>query len=163
MGHQSAAQTDFRYPRSYVALLRWFIPCPIVFCSVAYFLTGRSSSASALDPYLFLLVLIGATALCALTYASVAKRRIRVTYSDIQIQELFSTRNISFTEISEVNLLQGGRGPLVLKLLDRSHRTLAAIGGSIENFESLTMLVKERAATAGAQYRYRDMRGRWTQ
>lgn len=160
VGQASTDQTEFRYSRSTVALFRWLIPCPAIFLSAVYLLTRHSRSALPFGACLFLL--IGATTACALIYASVTRRCVRVTHSHVHIQELFSARDIPFSEISEVNLLQGGKAPPVLKLLDRSHKTLAAIGGSLENFESLTTLIKERAATAGAPYRYRDMWGRWT-
>jgi hypothetical protein len=151
---------EFRYSKSTVALFRWLMPCPAIFFSAVYVLTRHSRSALPFDAYLFLLM--AATVVCALIYASMVRGCVRVTHSDIHIQELFSARNIPFSEISEVHLLRGGKGPPVLKLLGRSDKTLATIGGSLENFGSLTALIKERATAAGAPYRCRDLWGRWT-
>lgn len=151
---------EFRYSKGTIAGFRWAMLGPAVLFSVLY-LAARHSRAP-MSPTSYLVLVIGGTAACALACGAIARRCVRVTHANVRIQKLFSERDVPFSEISEVNLLQGSKGELVLKLLDRSNKLLATIDGTLENFGSLTALIKERAGAAGARYRYRDMWGSWT-
>lgn len=89
---------------------------------------------------------------------------IEVTRTGIVHHRLRSPLTHSFQALGSIALLEGsGRGPsYVLALYDTQGRCVDQFPSTLDGFENLVALVKERALEFGLKYRYRDMWGSWT-
>lgn len=89
---------------------------------------------------------------------------VEVTRTGIIHHRLRSPLMHSFEGLGSIALLEGGgRGAeYVLALYDPRGRRVDQFASTLDGFEGLVALVKERAFEAGLTFRYRDMWGSWT-
>ena len=100
-----------------------------------------------------------------LLYEACKKYVVEVSSVEIVHYRLRAPLRYPFSSLGSVALLDsgGGRGPTyVLALFDQRGRKVDQFADTLDGFNEMVALVKQRAAEAGVKYRYRDMWGSWT-
>jgi hypothetical protein len=154
------SEYEFHHTKGTLAISLWISPFPLIFSTVIYIFSLHSAEPLSVAGWLLLWLL--PLPLLALAHASLRAFKVKISKYELSVKKLFSERKISFSEISSVNLLQGGRGKLILRLINRKNKQLIQFNGDLGDFQSMVALIKDRGTRAGAVYRYRDQWGNWT-
>lgn len=154
--------TTFRYSKTTLVVLRWLWPLSALAGPAIYFLstprpTGGDLAGLGAFEAVVVLAFYGGYRACA-TYL------IEITPDVIRVNGLYRRKELLFSSLGKVALLEGGgRGPrYVLALYDKQGKQLCTLNDGVEHFEDMVALAKEYAFAAGTPYRYRDMWGVWT-
>jgi len=141
--------------------MRLAIGWPLVFFSVAYYASvNLSTDISMLLPLLIAPIVIFTTFMW-LVYLSVKKYCVEVTPSGLAVTYLFSKRNVSFSDMSEIQRVEGGRGNAELRMRDHAGKKLLKLNNWVVDFELLVSLLKQNAGKFGVRYRQFD-HGHWS-
>jgi hypothetical protein len=159
-GDETAA--TFRYPKDTLAVLRYFVAGTSLLGPAIYLMASpRPEGVGLVGLAIFEIIVVAAF---YTGYRACVAYAIEVGNDSITASGLFRNRQFRFDSLGKIALLEGGgRGSkYVLALYDKKDRQLCRFGDSLEGFERLVTLVKERAFAEGTPYRYRDMWGCWT-
>lgn len=154
-------QEEFRYPRYAVTCMRLAIGWPLVFFSAAYYASVNLSTNISMLLTLLIAPIATCTVFMWLVYLSVKKYCIEVTPSGLTVTYLFSKKNVSFSDMSEIQRVEGGRGNAELRMRDHAGKKLLNLNNWVADFELLVSLLKQHADKFGVRYRHFD-HGRWS-
>jgi hypothetical protein len=152
----------FRYSSGSIWAARIVALISLLFGPAIYFASSPRPSGSELYGLgIFFMLFSGAF---FLVVRACERFGVEVTRTEIVHHRLRSPLTYSFQALGSIALLEGsGRGPnYLLALYDPQGRCVDQFASTLDGFENLVALVKERAFENGLKYRYRDMWGSWT-
>jgi hypothetical protein len=154
-------QGEFRYPGYAVICMRLAIGWPLIFFAAAYYASVNLSTNVSMLLTLFVAPVAICTTFMWLVYLSVKKYCVVVTPSGLAVTYLFSKKNISFSDMSEIQRVEGGRGNAELRMRNHAGKKLLKLNNWVVDFELLVSLLKQNASKFGVRYRQFD-HGHWS-
>jgi hypothetical protein len=158
---EAAGDPDtFRYGRRWGKVMLIVAALPVTVSAVIFALSHASLSDWRIIPCAAVPLFISGYLIYGYRY--VKDFYIRATDVGLSIKAVWTTKHIRYESIRKVVLLHGGRGEDVLVLYGDKDKQLLRLSDSLDNLHGLCGLVRMRAGKFGADYRQRDMWGKWS-
>ena len=161
--HDSRGGTDvFRYPR--VILLALAVTVPVIGALAALVYVSYPPQRPRGAELILFLGFFGIWILGTL-YGYLCARSLRVEIDDrgLIVKKLHTKREVLFAEIRVIVIRRSIKGGAQLILHGEADRRLFTVGRTIQDFDSLLWLVRNRASAPGVVVRERDKWGKWSE
>lgn len=161
-GHEVLATSEvFRYQSGLLKVLYFcsFIPLLV---NVVLITVGspRPSGGEMLMQMSFAILL---AAMGLFWHLNLKKFSVEIGADGFAISKLSGSNVVPFSAIERINLLEGGKGEHVLAVLGKGSKEIIRFSESIQDFDTLTELLRSRAKSVGIPFFYRDCHGKWSQ
>ena len=153
----------FRYSPGTIFTVRIIALLMLLPCFVVYTVTKPHPVGTEL--FVFIVFWTAFFSVFFLSYEACKKYAVEISNVEIVHYRFRTPLRYPFSSLGSVALLDsgGGRGAkYVLALFDQRGRKVDQFADTLDGFNEMVALVKQRAAEAGVKYRYRDMWGSWT-
>lgn len=161
-GHEVLATSEvFRYQSGLLKVLYFCSFIPLLVNVVLIVVSMPKPSGIEMLMQMSFAILL--TAMGLFWHLKLKRFSVEIGADGFVISKIRGASTVPLSAIERINLLEGGKGEHVLAVLGKGNKEIIRFSESIQDFDTLTELLRSHAKSMGIPFFYRDCHGKWSQ